>query len=231
MTAQPPPSDADRDHLAVSRIVLRPVGTPLPLGFLALGLATTVFSALQLDWLGAADGTAVARAVLVFTVPLQVLASVFGYLCRDPVAGTGMGVLAGTWAAVCVITLGSPPGAHSDALGTVLLAAAVAMLVPTAAAGGKLVAAAVMGVSAVRFAVTGIAEITASSAWETTAGVIGLVLAALALYAALGFELEDTAHHTVIPLLRRGSGRTALHSDVAAQLSDISHEAGVRKDL
>jgi succinate-acetate transporter protein len=212
-------------------IVVRPIGTPLPLGFLGLLFATLGFSALQLGWVPPDQGKVVALGVLAFTVPAQLLASTFGFLARDPVAGTGMGVLAGTWAAATAETLVSPPGGHSPALGVCFLAAAVAMLVPTAAAGSKLVAAAVMGTSALRFAVTGVAQLTGSPTWVTVAGWTGLVLAALALYAALGFELEDVRHRAVLPVLRRGAGRTVMTDDVDAQLSDLAREAGVRNQL
>ena len=79
-----------------ARIVLRPVGNPLPLGFLALAGGTLLVSGLQLDWLKPTDGQDVALILIAFVFPLQLLASVFGYLARDVVAGTGMGLLAGT---------------------------------------------------------------------------------------------------------------------------------------
>lgn len=227
-SAEPQPRRPGHAEGAV-RLNLRPVGTPLTLGFLALAFATTAFAAVQLGWVGKDGSHALALAVLLFTVPLQLLSSVFGFLCRDTVAGTGMGLLAGTWAVVAVLTLRSPPGAHTDALGTALLAAAVLMLVPALAAGRKLVAAAVMGCSAVRYAVTGVAEATASPAWTTTAGAVGLLLAVVALYAALAFELEDSRHRTVLPLLRRDAGRQALEGTISP--SRIAREAGVREEL
>jgi uncharacterized protein len=223
--------DSRAAHMAVSRIVLRPIGTPLPLGFLALAVATLSFSALQLGWVPPQQGRVVALSALLLTAPLQLLASVFGFLARDPVAGTGMGVLAGTWGLAGYVTLTSPPGSTSTALGIGLLAAGAGMLVPAAAAAVKPVAAAVMGLAAVRFAVTGVFEITASPTWKTVAGVTGLVLAAVAYYAAFGFELEDAKRKTVLPLLRKGPARTALHGDVADQLDGVAHEAGVREQL
>lgn len=135
------PGDSPAQHLAVSRIVLRPIGNPLPLGFLGLAVATVGFSALQL------------------------------------------------------------------------------------------VAAGLMGLAATRFAVTGIYEITGSPAWKLAAGVTGLVVAAAAFYAATGFELEDAKRRTVLPLLRRGSGRLALRGCVADQLDGVAHETGVREQL
>jgi uncharacterized protein len=214
-----------------ARILLRPIGTPLPLGFLGLLVATVAFSALQLHWVPAAQGGAVSLSVLAFTVPAQALSSVFGYLARDPVAGTGMAVLAGTWGAVALVTLTSPAGSTSPALGVVLLAAAAAMLVPAAAATTKLAAAAVMLLASARFAVTGVAQLTGSPAWLTVAGVTGLVLAAVALYAAFGFELEDVRHRTVLPLGRRGAGEDVMSNGLADQARQVVHEAGVREQL
>ncbi|MFD1829904.1 hypothetical protein ACFSJS_09520 [Streptomyces desertarenae] len=185
------------------RVVLRPGTDPLPLGFLALAFATTLFSALQLGWIGAAEGRLVALAVLVLTVPLQLLASVLGYLCRDPGALTGMAVLSGTWAAAGATTALLPPGGYSDALGVALLASAAILLVAASADLAKPVACAVVTLAAIRFAVTGIAELTASSAWETAAGITGLLLALLALYAGLAFLLEAARGHAVLPLLRQ----------------------------
>lgn len=196
-------------------------------------MVTVGFSALQLGWIPANQGRVVALSALLLTAllltaPLQLLVSVFGFLARDPVAGTGMGVLAGTWATAGYVTLTSAPGGTSQGLGVALLTAAAAMLVPASAASGKLVAAAVMGLAAIRFAVTGLYELTASPAWKTIAGVTCLLLAVAALYAATAFELEDAKRTTVLPLLRRGPGRRAMHGGVADQLDGVAHEAGVR---
>jgi uncharacterized protein len=202
------------------RIVLRPLGNPLPLGFLALAAATLLVSGLQLGWLEPAQGTDVALVLLAFVFPLQLVTSIFGYLARDVVAGTGMGVLAGTWLSVGLVTLTSPAGSTSDALGLFLLIAAVAMLIPAAAAtSGKLVAVAVLSTTAMRFACTGIYELTASGTWEDVAGVVGLLLFVVAVYAALAMALEDAWRRRILPTGRRGSG------------ADLAEEPGVRPQL
>ena len=218
-------------ELGNTRVVLRPVGSPLPLGFLGLFVSTLSFSALQLGWVPETQGSTVALAALGLTVPVQLLASVFGFLARDPVAGTGMGILAGTWATAGLATLTSPPGATSAGLGMVLVAAGVAMLVPAAGGREKTVAATVMGLSALRFLVTGVAELSAVPAWMTAAGVTGLVLAVVSLYAAMAFELEGTDRRDVLPLWRRGAAASAVHEDEADQLRDVAREPGVRKQL
>jgi uncharacterized protein len=54
----------------VARIMLRPIGNPLPLGFLALAGATLLVSGLQLGWLGASEGRNVALILIAFVFPL-----------------------------------------------------------------------------------------------------------------------------------------------------------------
>lgn len=213
------------------RVVVRPIGNPLPLGFLALMVATIAVGLLQLHVLEPTQGRVVGAGILGLTVPLQLVACVLGFLARDPVAGTGMGVLAGTWAAVGFVLLSSPPGATSAALGVLLLCSAVAMLVPTVAATGKIAGMGVMGLSSVRFAVTGLAQLTGASVWFTVAGWVGLGLGVVAGYAALAFELEDVRHAGVLPVGRRGAGANTMTASAHEQLSSLAHEAGVRKQL
>jgi succinate-acetate transporter protein len=85
------------------RIALRPIANPLPLGFLALAVGTLVLAGLQLEWIDPSEQRQVALGVIVFVAPLQLLASVLSFLARDVAAGTGMGILAGTWAAIGLI--------------------------------------------------------------------------------------------------------------------------------
>ncbi|MGY1634402.1 hypothetical protein ACI784_22105 [Geodermatophilus sp. SYSU D01186] len=215
-----------------TRVVLRPVATPLPLGFLALALATVAFAAVQLGWVPPSEGRIAGLVALAATVPLQLTAAVVGFLARDPVAATGMGVLTGTWATVALTTLTLPPGATSGGLGVLLLTAGIAMQVPAAAAAAsKLVPAAVMCLAGVRFAVTGAYELTGSTAWRSAAGWVGLALGALAVYAALALELEGSERRTVLPLGRHGAGRAAVRGEGPLAPADLAAEAGVRPQL
>lgn len=103
------------------------------------------------------------------------------------------------------------------------------MLVPAAASTtGKLVPAAVLGTTALRFATTGLHELTASESWKTVAAIVGLALCALAIYAALAMALEDTTRRTVLPLGRRATGEASLRGGLDAL---IEREAGVREQL
>lgn len=204
------------------QVVLRPLGTPLPLGFLGLMVATAAFATVQLGWVAPDQGRFAAYAALFFTAPVQLLASVLGFLSRDPIAGTGMGILAGTWAGFGIATLTSPPGSLSPGVGVVLILAGIALLVPAHAALEKPLVAGVVLLSALRFALTGIAMTSGVHGWLTVAGWCGLLLAALSLYAALALELEGVRRRAVVPVFRRGSG-----SEWAAS----QEEPGVREGL
>ena len=153
----------------------------------------------------AGGGDAVALIILAFVVPLQGLSSILGFLTQDVGVGTGMGILSGTWAATALVTLHLPPGGTSDALGLFLVTAGAALLIPaTVAASQALVSAAVMATAAVRFALTGVAELTGSVAWRHGAGIVGVILAGLAFYAAAALALEAANGRAVLPVLRPG---------------------------
>ncbi|UNX56619.1 hypothetical protein MF406_18405 (plasmid) [Georgenia sp. TF02-10] len=49
MTANP--SDDPTSAAGATRVVLRPLASPLPLGFLALAVATIAFASVQLSWI------------------------------------------------------------------------------------------------------------------------------------------------------------------------------------
>jgi succinate-acetate transporter protein len=209
----------------VGRVVLRPVATPLPLGFLALVLATTVFSAVQLGWIAPDQGRVAAITAVAATVPLQFAVAVMGFLARDPVAVTGMGLLAGTWAVVGLVTLTAVPGTVSPGLGVLLLTAGIGMLVPAAGAvSSKIAPALVMALAGCRFAVTGVYQLDGSAAWKAAAGWTGLVLAVVALYTALALQLEGGGERTVLPVGRRGAGRLP-------EAPELLREPGVRAQL
>jgi uncharacterized protein len=232
MTETPAEKAAREELVSRTGITLRPIAGPLALGFFGLAAATFVMSSLQLGWVEPTEGKQVALCMLAFTVPLQFTASLFGFFARDGVAATGMGLLSGIWAVIGLITFTGGPGSTSDALGLFLLVAGVAMWAPASAAfASKLVPALVLSIAGLRFLVTGLYQLTSSKAWEDTAGVIGLLLAAFAIYAAYATELEDVLKMSVLPLGRRGKGESAVRGIYAEQIANVAHEPGVRQQL
>lgn len=224
--------EADQSPQDVSRVVLRPLANPLSLGFLGLFFATMLLAGDELGWVPASQSHLLDVGILVFTVPTQGIACIYGFLCRDLVAATGMGVEFGTWATVGVGRLLSPPTATNPALGYILVLGAVAVLMPAvAAANSKVLAALVLCSTALRWVLTATYQLSTAPALKTAAGAQGVFLAALALYASLAFELEDQRRRTVLPTLRRGSGEVAMTGSLGAQVEKVANEAGVRKQL
>jgi succinate-acetate transporter protein len=215
-----------------TRIFLRPIASPLALGFLALGGATLVLSGLQLGWFAPQESSYVAFALMTFGAPLQLLSSIFGFLARDPAAATGMGVLAASWLTIGLVKLNSAPAATSTVLGVFLVFAGSALLVPAVgAAFGKLVPAIVLLTAAARFFLTGLYQLSANPSLQYAAGIVGLVLLGVAFYAALALTIEDVRRKTVLPVLRVGAGKTAMKGSVEDQNERIGNEAGVREQL
>jgi len=223
---------SDSMRMPRAGVFLRPVGSPLPLGMIALAGASVLLTGQQLSWVPPSQGREVALALLVFAVPMQYLASVFGFLSRDSAGGTGMALLGSCWLATGSLLLLSPPGSRSPALGLLQFFASGALLVPVlAAAFGKLAAALAFLLAAARFAVTGVQQFVGGAAWQHAAGWLGLAVCVVALYDAFAFELEDTRHHTVLPVLRWGSGRRAVDGSLPDEVRGVQHEAGVREQL
>jgi len=217
---------------AATRVILRPLANPLPLGFLGLFFSTMLLAGVELGWVPESQERYLAVGALVLTVPVQFIACVYGFLVRDLVAGTGMGLLAGSWATIALVILLTPPGSKSPGLAWILVLAGTALTVPAfAASQAKVLAAIVNQTTALRFWVTAVYEWGAPHVWETAAGALGIALGVLALYAALAFEVEDQRRETVLPTFRRKSGLVAMTGDLAHQVTRAHNEAGVRKQL
>jgi uncharacterized protein len=217
---------------SLTRLNLRPIANPLALGFGALAIGSTILAGLQLGWVAPSEVGTVGLIVLLGVAPLQAVACIFGFLARDGVAATGMGLLSGTWAALGVVLVTARPGSTSHAAGLLLVSVAVLLLIPALGASmGKIVPALVLSGASIRFALSGFWQLTGSDAWKTAAGIAGLILAALAVYAAAAMGLEDVAKHAVLPIGRREMGARATEGTMDDQLLDLRHEPGVREQL
>jgi succinate-acetate transporter protein len=213
-----------------TRIVLRPMASSLPLGFLAFGTGTILLTSLEAGWLPAAQGTVLMTMVLAFVVPLEALSGLLAFLARDVGAATALALLSAAWAAIALTMLQLPPGGRSPALGIFLLMLSAVMAVLFAAAlRGKPLFGIMLAVGACRFALTGVFELAPNTAVEHASGWIGLPLAAFTLYGGLALLLEDSASRTILPLGRRG--RASLEGDLRRQIEHAELEAGVRRQL
>jgi hypothetical protein len=187
----------------------------------------------QLGWFTASDQKMVPFILLGFAVPLQLVASIFAFLGRDSLVGTGFGMFTGTWLAYGLALLSSAPGQTSHVLGVFFLAmgGAFALLAGGGIVGGKAAAGAIIVTGSARFILSGLYEVTGATGVERAAGLVGLVFAGVAAYVGLATLLEDNARRPMLPMGRRGMARAAVTADLEAQLRDLEHEAGVREQL
>ena len=215
-----------------AQVFLRPIATPMPIGTLALAVGSIILAGRQLHWIAVTQSHEIALCLLGFVVPLQLISFVFGYLSRDEGVASSLAVLSGTWLATGLVTLTSPPGRISGGLGLLLVSAAGALVVPAVvAAASKPLICLVLVVTAARFLASGLYQLDAGSSWQTTSGVLGLVVSALAWYTAGAFALEAGHRHAVLPVFRRSGHASPDPSSTDDPLGPVCHDAAVRSQL
>jgi succinate-acetate transporter protein len=169
--------------------------TPLPITFLGLTIATTIYAGVETRILPRADLHTIGWLVLAIPVPMQFLPSIWGWIRGELAAATGSAVLGATWLALALATITGPVGAPgpSKAESLFLFAAAAGLVisVATECVDRKFVGAVVLLVAACRFALTGVAGLTHEQSWATTAGIAGFVLAGVAFCGAFFLELRS----------------------------------------
>jgi succinate-acetate transporter protein len=172
-----------------------PGRTPLPITFLGLTIATTIYAGFETEVLPKADFHTVGWLVLAIPVPLQLVPAVWGWIRGELAAATASSVLGVTWLGLALATIagtvGAPGPSKAESLLVFASAAALVVSVATELVDGSLVTAAVLVVAAGRFTLTGVSGITHAQSWTTTAGVAGFVLAGVALTGAFVVELRS----------------------------------------
>ncbi|MFG3349976.1 MULTISPECIES: GPR1/FUN34/YaaH family transporter [Streptomyces] len=213
----------------MTRITLRPIASPMPLGFFTVAIASVMTACLQLGVFDAEDRTAVALCV-VPAFALQFLVSVLAFGARDVIAATLMGTFAGSWLAYALVIGTDAAGGHR-VLGVFNLAFLCFGALMVAVTGPKRALWAVLVVSLPRWAATGLAGLTGISWLGQVAGALGLLVALVATYAAFALMLEDMRSEEVLPIGRSGPAHHAVEGDLAVQLRNLERQAGVRRTL
>jgi uncharacterized protein len=229
LTASDPSKIEQRHVQAMTRINLRPIGSPLPLGFFTVAIDNVLVSTLQWGILPTADGRAVALIVFPAFI-VQAIAGLFALGARDSIAGTLMLSFATTWLIDALVFYVHPPGAAA-ALGVFYVVFTVFISFMLTSAFLKRAILAVLAVAAPRFLIAGIAELTGSQVLARAGAVLGFLLAAVALYTAFALLMEDSRGHEVLPVGRFGSARQATEGNLADELRGIERQPGVRRTL
>ncbi len=207
MSSSRPPAVTE----APARIFLRPIGSPLTVGMSGLAVASLVQSGLELGWIAKSQVTEVGLILIAMPFVLQLVACVFAYLARDGAGGATLGLLSVTWLAIGLVHVCSLPGHRSGALGLMLLGSGGTLALSAIAVGTtKPLPGFLFMIVSARFILGGVFELGAGSAWQTAAGIAGLVVTGLAAYSVLAFELEGQQHRPVLPTFRRARGEQAI---------------------
>ena len=218
--------------LAMTRIVLRPLGSGLPLGFFGFGVGILLATALQLGYIPASEQQHVAIVGLAFSAPLELLAAVFALLSRDAGAAIAMGMFACFWAATGIGWLMAPFGAPSVTTGLLdlMLATFLAGLAAITLL-GKPMLFVFLVLEVFRMAATGLISLGIQGPYPLISDVTGILLVLASIYGGLAFLFEDVRQRELLPVFRRGQARKALEGSIEGQLERIEHEAGVRQQL
>ena len=214
------------------RVVVRPYGSAIPLGFFAFGIGMFLYAALDAPWVKATDAHSLGLLLTGFVAPLEIVAAVFAFLARDTVAGATLGLFAGSWFVAGLTTMQAKPGQLDASVGYFLIAfTIVVVLLGSAAVFGKPFIAVLLGVSAVRALLSAIYQLGGGVGWNHVGGWLALGIFCVAMYGGIAFLLEDMLGRTLLPLGRRGGSRQAMEGDLEEQLQGLADEAGVRHTL
>lgn len=224
---------AERDAtLAMTRIVLRPLGSGLPLGFFGFGVGITLATALQLGFIPPSEQQHVAVVGLAFCAPLELLAAVFALLSRDAGAASAMGMFGCFWTVTGIGWLMAPFNAPSVTTGI------LDMMLATFLAGlavitfmGKPMLFVFLVFATLRMAASGAVALGIPGPYAQISDVTGVLLVASSIYGGLAFLYEDVRQRELLPVFRVGQARKALEGDIASQVERVEHEAGVRSQL
>jgi uncharacterized protein len=214
------------------RVVVRPYGSAIPLGFFAFGIGMFLYAALDAPWVKQADGHSIGLVLAGFVAPLEAIATVFAFLARDTVAAATLGLFAGSWFVGGLTTMEAKPGVLDAGVGYWLVAfTVVVVLLGGAATLGKPFIAVLLLLSAVRTVCSAIYQLGGGAGWNHFGGWLALAIFVVAMYGGIAFLLEDALGRTVLPLGRRGGSREAIEGSLGDQLRGLEDEAGVRHTL
>jgi succinate-acetate transporter protein len=214
------------------RVVVRPYGSSVPLGFFAFGIGMFLYAALDAPWVTATQGHSIGVLLAGFVAPIELVATIFAFLARDTVAAATLGLFAGSWFVAGLTTMQAKPGVLDPAVGYFLISfTIVVVLLAGAAVLGKPFIAVLLLVSAARAVFSAIYELGGGQTWNHVGGWLALAIFCIAMYGGIAFLLEDALGRTVLPLGRRGGSREAVEGSLSDQLRGLEDEAGVRHAL
>jgi succinate-acetate transporter protein len=220
-----------RSHADQTRIMLRPIGSALPLGFFSFGIGMLLLGCSAIGWIPVEEQKNVGMMLMAFVFPLELLATIVAFLARNTLGATTLGLFSTSWLALGWAEYSSPPGTTSVTLGIYLFGfATAAFLLALMSTRSKPFFSLLLGVAVTRMVLSGVYEVGGSHEWDKISGGFGLALAALAMYGGTALGLEDARQGELLPLFRRGGAERAFQG-YETQLEQLEAEPGVRQQL
>jgi succinate-acetate transporter protein len=224
-------SSDGRRHQDHTRIVLRPIGSGLPLGFFSFGIGMLLLGCLSIGWIPVGEQKEVGMLLMSFVFPLELVATIFAFLARDTLGATTLGLFTTSWLALGWAYLEATTGKTSVALGVYLFGFATAIfLLALLSTQGKPFFSLLLLTAVTRMVLAGIYEAGGSHELLKVSGGFAIALTALAMYGGAALGLEDARHAEWLPLFRRGGAEQAFQG-FDAQLERLEAEPGVRQQL
>jgi succinate-acetate transporter protein len=219
------------NHREQVRIMLRPVGSGLPLGFFSFGIGMLLLGSSAIGWIPVSEQKDVGMLLIAFVFPLEFVAMIMAFLARDSLGATTLGLFTTSWLALGWLDKTSPPGSTSVTVGIYLFGfATVALLLAVMSVRAKPFFSVLLTLATARMVLSGYYEVGGSIGWYKVAGGFGIALSALALYGGVALGLEDAQQRELLPLFRRGPAQEAF-SGYQKQLERLEAEPGVRQQL
>lgn len=218
-------------HRDQTRIMLRPIGSGLPLGFFAFGIGMLLLGCSAIGWIPVGEQKDVGMMLIAFVFPLEAIATVVAFLARDTIGATTLGLFTTSWLSLGWADKSSPAGSTSITLGIYLFGfATAALLLALMSFRSKPFFGALLTLAVVRMVLSGVYEVGDGKHWLRIAGGFGLALAAFAMYGGVALGLEDAQQSEVLPIFRIGKAREAFGS-YERQIEPLANEPGVRHQL
>jgi uncharacterized protein len=218
-------------HVEQTRIMLRPIGSSLPLGFFSFGIGMLLLGCSGIGWIPVGEQKNVGMMLMSFVFPLELIATIVAFLARDTLGATTLGLFTASWLALGWADYAAQPGSTSVTLGVYLFGfATAALLLSLLSLQGKPFFSVLLAVAVARMVLSGVYEVGGAHEWYKISGGFGIALTALAMYGGTALALEDTRQRELLPLFRRGGADRAFRG-YDAQLERLEAEPGVRQQL
>jgi succinate-acetate transporter protein len=219
------------DHQSATRIMLRPLASPLPLGFFAFAIGMLLIGMLAIGVVPPSETKQLGVVLVTFVFPLELIATIFTFLARDTMGATTLGLFTASWLAFGTTDILSVPGVKSLVLGIYLFGfAGAVLLISILSVKAKPFFTALLLVAFARMLFNGIYEVGGSMVFFRISGYVALILSALAFYGAVAFAIEDAGQQEILPLFRRGKAHAAFEG-FQEQIGRLEAEPGVRQQL